>query len=80
MLLKDQKDTHFLEEAKIEQALKSIPLLQDEVEKLKDEIREKDEKLQRNDEERGILARLFDKGIIDSDGNLINQVHHDDMN
>ena len=61
MLLKDQNDIHSLEGTKIEQALKSIPLLQDEVKKLKDKISEKLVKLQRNEEERGITFILFHK-------------------
>lgn len=53
-LIKDQKSANALELDRMKQTASIVPSLKDEINKLKDEIRDKDEKIHRDESEREI--------------------------
>ena len=53
--------------------LKMIPSLRKEIEKLEDEVKACNVEISQADHERAMLKKLFDDGVIDRDGNVINQ-------
>ena len=52
--------------------LESIPILQDQIEELKEALYRKEEEMKRFEEDSILLKDLYHKGYIDSDGNPIN--------
>ena len=59
------------EEHKKEELISSIPDLRREITELKEQLRAKDHEMGQYEADADILKNLFDKDIIDSDGNYI---------
>ena len=64
-LQKDEEDKHN------DEILKNVPRLERQIEDLKKEVLEQKYELERNEEERVILQKLYDQGYIDEDGNVL---------
>ena len=50
-----------------------IKSLKDEIDALKETIETKDKKIEEQEDYTDLLSRLYDKGIIDEDGNILEQ-------
>ena len=72
-LIKDNRDAKRLEEEKVKDFIDSIPDLHDEIDKLKEELELKDKELKEHEEQRKMLARLFESGVINDRGELIDR-------
>ena len=70
-LIKNSRDAKRLEEEKVKYAIDSIPIHHDEIDRLKEELEQKDKKLNEREEQRRMLARLFESGVINDRGELI---------
>ena len=64
MEIKEEKDLRVDEQKDL------IDNMRNEIEKLQDSLREQSEKLEAGKKNDAILRRLFEKGIIDNEGNL----------
>ena len=78
-LLRDRKIIKEEENKELDRAVKSIPGLVDEINQLLFEIQEKNDKIQAYDKDQEILIKLFDMGVINGDGDLINQEKCENM-
>ena len=79
-LIKEEKSAKILEQEELKKEVMSIPSLKYEISQLRNEILSKEEEIEKNRHDSGILVRLFDMGVIDENGNLLDQHHKDDMN
>ena len=70
-LLRKEKEAKNAEENMAKKTLDSIQSLVDEIDNLKKELMTKDREIERLETERYILSNLFDKGIIDAEGNVL---------
>ena len=70
VVLRDKKEQKEVEEKELKDAAKQVPELLSEIESLRQVIEEKDREIERNDADRMILGSLYEKGIIDGEGNL----------
>ena len=64
----------------LEDAAKANDFLNFEIEKLRYVIQKKDEEIKDKDNDREILSELYDKEIIDEEGNNVNQNMNYSMN
>ena len=72
-LIKDNRDAKRFEEEKVKDAIDSIPNLHYEIDRLKEELEQKDKELNEREEQRRMLARLFESGVINDRGELIDK-------
>ena len=72
-MIKDSRDAKRLEEEKVKDAIDSIPNLHDKIDRLKEELEQKDKELNEREEQRRMLARLFESGVINDRGELIDK-------
>ena len=63
----------------LEDASQIIPKLKNEINKLKDEIQLKDSEIESHSKELDILSNLYNMGIINEDGELIQKHDQNDM-
>ena len=70
-LLRKEKEQKIFDEARDKECIESIPSLMNEINDLKNEIMLKDEEIFRLEEDQSILKNLFDKGVIDGEGNVL---------
>ena len=61
------------EEVKSEESDEDINDLKEEINSLTQQLKNKDKEIQKNEKYVDLLSDLFQKGIIDSDGNFIEQ-------
>ena len=73
-LLRDKKDEHREKEKEMKEELDIVPELKEEIKDLKLQLEETAEELERRDKDAIILLNLFEKGIIDRDGNIIEKI------
>ena len=78
-LLRDRKIIKEEENKELDRAVKSIPGLVDGINQLRFEIQEKNDKIQAYDKDQEILSKWFDMGVINEDGDLINQEKCENM-
>ena len=64
----------------LEDATKNNNFLKFEIEKLRHEIQKKDLEIKDKDNVHEIMAELYDKGVIDEEGNIVNQNMNNNMN
>ena len=62
-----------IEEEKVKDAINSIPNLHNEIDKLKAELELKDKEFNEREEQRRMLARLFESGVINDKEELIDK-------
>ena len=70
-LLRKEKEKKISDAEIVKQDLDSIPNLMNEITDLKNEIMLRDAQIDRLEEDRTILKDLFEKGVIDEEGNLL---------
>ena len=70
-MLRKEKEAKGVEEELEKEAASSVPSLVKEIDELKEELMEKEMEIKRLEADRHILSDLFDKGIIDSEGNVL---------
>ena len=73
-LLRGKKDEHREKEKEMKEELDIVPELKEEIKDLKLQLEETAEELERRDKDAIILLNLFEKGIIDRDGNIIEKI------
>ena len=69
--MRKEKEAKDAEAESMKENAESIPFLVNEIEDLKNEILLKDAEINRFEIERLILKNLYDKGIIDGEGNVL---------
>ena len=69
--MRKEKEAKDAEAASMKENAESIPSLVNEIEDLKNEILLRDAEIDRFEKERLILKNLYDKGIIDGEGNVL---------
>ena len=60
------------EEDKLEEESKEVESLKDEIKNLTQQLKKKEEEIKDNEKYGDLLSDLFQKGIIDEEGNFIN--------
>ena len=70
-LLRDKKMQRKLEEEKIKDGIKILPNFKSEIDKLRLELKVKNEELEKHEKEREMLSRLYDMGVINEAGELL---------
>ena len=68
-LLRDQKEERNRIEEEKEQALLTIEPMKEKIMELKNELQEKEKELNEFNKDSEILRNLFERGVIDIDGN-----------
>ena len=69
--MRKEKEAKDVEAASMKKNVESIPSLVNEIEDLKKEILLSDGEIDHFEKERLILENLYDKGIIDGEGNVL---------
>ena len=69
--MRKEKEAKDAEAENMKENAESIPSLANEIEDLKNEILLRDAEIDRFEKERLILKNLYDKGIIDGEGNVL---------
>ena len=72
-LIKDNRDSKRHEVEKVKDAIDSIPNIHDEIDGLKEELEQKDKELNEREEQRRMLVRLFESGVINDRGELFDK-------
>ena len=71
--IKDSRDAKRLEEEKVKDAIELFPNLHDEIDRLNEELEQKDKKFKEREVQRRMLARLFESGVINDRRELIDK-------
>ena len=72
-LINDNRDSKRHEEEKVKDAIDSIQNIHDEIDRLKEELEQKDKELNEREEQRRMLVRLLESGVINDRGELIDK-------
>ena len=78
-ILQDQRAARKNQEKELKDVADLVPELRSEINKLAEELDAKDKKIEEYEKHSGMLAELFEIGVIDEDGNLIKQRNNDNM-
>jgi hypothetical protein len=70
-ITKRQKDRLKEEEKQKDRVIASVPRLEDEIDQLRNELLEKDREIERREMDALTLKELHSRGLIDSEGNII---------
>ena len=70
-LIKEKKDKESTLQREKDRAYEMLPQLLKEVEELKEEVMARDHEIDQHKKENEICRELFDRGLIDEDGNVI---------
>ena len=70
-LIKEKKDKESTLQREKDRAYEMLPQLLKEVEELKEEVMARDHEINQHKKENEICRELFDRGLIDEDGNVI---------
>ena len=70
-LIKEKKDKESTLQREKDRAYEMLPQLLKEVEELKEEVMARDHEIDQHKKENETCRELFDRGLIDEDGNVI---------
>ena len=78
-ILQDQRTANKNKEKELKDVADLVPELKNEINKLAEELDAKDKNIEEYEKQRLMLAKLYEVGVIDEDGNLIKQRDNDNM-